>query len=222
MKSGIQQWVTRLRLAAAPVLRATPLDPLWRGGEDEKKAFIEGFADEARHRRLVDRPLLSMMLGMDAPGTAGDLSSANRADVELWWMLAGRAAWIRPAWLRGRGALTSEGIEAPIEAWTQTELGALHALWSLARRERSDELRARCVDAAGWFMAEVQPDNATNHPWAVHVFAWLWAQRGDHDARMYAEALLHNCMVMLGRPDRFSACVLWHAAGELEKGEDPA
>ncbi len=213
----MQQWVTRLRLAAGPVLRGTPLDPSWHGDEGEKRAFVDGFADEAGHRRLVDRPLLSAMLGIGGGSGRGDESSGNRGDVELWWMVGSGAAWKRPAWLRERGALTSEGIEAPIEAWTQTELGSLHALWSLANRERREDLRARCLDAAGWFMAEVQPDNGTHHPWAVHVFAWMWAQRGDQDARMYAEALLHNCMVMLGRPDQFSACVLWHAGSELEK-----
>jgi hypothetical protein len=35
------------------------------------------------------------------------------------------------------------------------------------------------------------------------------------DARLYAETMLHNTIVHQGRPDRFSALILWDAADAL-------
>ncbi len=191
------------------------------------RAFIETFADESGHRRAVDRPLLSVLLHAECEPRVATDSPARPStgvpggpDVQLWSMLAAPAPWRPPAWLRSSGPLASDRIGDAIEVWTETELACLHAMWSLARRERDPALRERCLDAAAWMLANIQPDNGTNHPWAIHVFAWMWAMRNDSDARLYAESMLHTCMVSLGRPDRFSACVLWHGAAELEAPVD--
>jgi hypothetical protein len=113
--------------------------------------------------------------------------------------------------------LAPELHEKPIEVWTEIELSALHALWTWRRDE---PVRQRCLSAAAWLLENVQPDNATQHPWAVHVFAVLgvdetFAARAEAD--QYAQTLLHACMVRTGRADRFSALVLEHAARELER-----
>lgn len=66
--------------------------------------------------------------------------------------------------------------------------------------------------AAAAYMEQIQPDNATNHPWAIHVFLVHALRTGTDDGRMYAETMLHNCMVGSGRPDRLSAVILLDAA----------
>lgn len=219
-----EAWARRLRVVGGESLRGTPVVEAG-AGEAEKRAFIDGFVDEAGHRRGVDRWLLRWMLGVreDAGGEVrGDPSGGQSADVALWRVLGSGSAWAAPAWLRATGPLASDGIGDAIEVWTETELSCLHALWSIARREGNVLLRARCVDAARWMMANVQPDNGTNHPWGIQVFAWMWAEEGDEDARMYAETMLHNCMVMQGRADRFGGCILWEGARGLGDWPDSA
>ena len=56
-------------------------------------------------------------------------------------------------------------------------------------------------------MDNIQPDNATNHPWAVHVFASLAVETGNFEFDLYAQSLLHNCIVGTGKPDAFSAII---------------
>lgn len=102
-----------------------------------------------------------------------------------------------------------------IETTTETELSALHALSHHARRDPSGRLAERCLDAARWHVDELQPDNGTNHPWAVHVFLAL--AEDDSTARLHAESLVHNALVSSGRPDRFSACLLLDSARLLAR-----
>lgn len=206
------RWIERLRLVSAPVLGSTPI---MQGASDEAKAaFIDSFSDEAGHRRHIDAPLLSWMLGVNRRALI--LNRTPPPDEETWWRLAAGEAWVPPAWLHKRGALTSEGVRAPIEAWTQTELSVLDGLWRIAHRDGNGLLTERCLEASAWFIAEVQPDNATGHPWGIGVFLERWLRLGDVDARMYAEVQLNNCMVNRGVPDRFSACILVAGARSLE------
>ncbi|MCC6426595.1 MAG: hypothetical protein IT435_07215 [Phycisphaerales bacterium] len=217
MSAERKAWAARLRMLAEPVIRSSPLAD--RSASPEAiRVFIDTFADEAGHRRKVDRFLLSTQLGGLAVDEPAPASGESTADLHLWHMLAAGRAWLRPEWLRDTGPLGSNAITAPIEAWTERELAALHALAAIARCERDSTLIARCHDAARWFTREIQPDNATHHPWGIHTFIALWADHNDIETRLYAETMLHNCMVTLGRPDRLSACILWHAASELELG----
>lgn len=106
-----------------------------------------------------------------------------------------------------------------IEVWTETDLCALHALGWLATLSTCDATRAAIRDrvrlAVIWHLEHIQPDNATNHPWAVHLFA---AAGCEHDsphaseADLFAQTLAHNSLVSMGRPDRISAHILADAA----------
>ena len=96
-----------------------------------------------------------------------------------------------------------------IELWTERELTIVHASWLL------DGWTSIAESSARWLVREIQPDNATNLPWAVHVFASLAIEDGSHEARMYAETLLHNCLVSRGRPHELSALIVLDAARQL-------
>ncbi|MBL8964449.1 MAG: hypothetical protein KF787_02785 [Phycisphaeraceae bacterium] len=218
---ALDLWRRRLEWAARPVLEGTPIVD---GSTDASHArsFIEAFTDERGHRRPVDLPFLAAILAVDPFALAAGVWGPGGRDVELWWLVADGVSsgrWRTPAWMtRGRAPITGAWTDGPIEVWTERELSGLHATWSIARGPGADPgLQDRCLDAALWLMENVQPDNATGHPWAAHVFAWMWAKHGDEEARLYAETLLHNAIAGRGRPDRFSACVLWHAAAGLER-----
>lgn len=132
----------------------------------------------------------------------------------LWWLLA-RGDTL-PIEVSGHDGPLDPAMQAQgIEAWTECELSALHALWSIARIRKVARLRERAKSAARWLMRDMQPDNATNRPWAAHVFLGLSREEGD-DAGLYARTLIHNALIPDGVPERFSACILLHAAAELE------
>lgn len=210
--SDFAAWI---RALAEPVLRETPLcapsTPAQRVG------FIDSFADERGHRRAVDRPLLAFMLGEKPPTTpalgASRPGARTSADLELWTALAENRA---PAWApSGHGPLVFRLDDPAIEIATETELSALHALDHLEKRGgEAWATRERTEEAAAWCVAHLQPDNATNHPWAAHIFARLGL--ADAEAALYAETLVSNCLALTGAPDRFSACVLLDAARSLD------
>lgn len=132
-------------------------------------------------------------------------------DVRLWDLVLqgdgeGAAALIST----GRGPLMPEGERKTIETWTESELCALHALSRLSIG--TPGLRSRVESAADWLVNELQPDNATSHPWACHVFLERWVRRGDLDHKLYGETLVQNCTVARATPDRFSACILVDSA----------
>ncbi len=106
-----------------------------------------------------------------------------------------------------------------IELWTERELGALHALWRLAQLRSNNTWRQRAREAALWHTEHTQPDNATNHPWAIGAFLDLWNVDPDSEqgasAKYYAEVLLHNCQMTNGKPDPLSALILLDAADGL-------
>ncbi len=114
-----------------------------------------------------------------------------------------------PAPPPARGPIQPRSREDVIELWTERELTMVHAAWLLEGWTDLAEASAR------WLIDEIQPDNATNLPWAVHVFASLSVEDGSHEARMYAETLMHNCVVSTGRPDPLSALILLDAARQL-------
>jgi hypothetical protein len=65
----------------------------------------------------------------------------------------------------------------------------LHAFTSFARTRSDDSLAdplGRCVE---FHLAEIQPDHATNEPWAVHAYAM------HEEGTVTAETLLHAAMV---------------------------
>lgn len=200
----------RLRLLSG---QAPGLNELLAATPDAALTLIANFRDERGHRRLVDAPLLHHMLGIP-PHTLPPRGSSPRVslDAELWWGLHDPTFDPRSVLKTGTGSLTGDDSAAAIETATQCELASLHALWHHAARDRS--LIPRVISAAEWLIASLQPDNATNHPWATQVFFWLEVQ-GNIDAGLYAQTLVHNAMVSLGRPELFGAVLLLDASRAL-------
>ena len=114
------------------------------------------------------------------------------------------------------GALLPQGLHRAIEVWTETELACMHGLWRAGVAHARDPWRERALEVARWHVANLQPDNATNRPWAVCLFATLAASENNADAGLYAETLLHNCQVQNGKPDALSALILLDGAEALE------
>lgn len=189
------------------------------------------FADESGHRRQVDRPFISWLNREHAPDQAVySLVDSPEPDVALWAALAtGQRVHARILEQNGRhdwrssfdsGSLFPQRNQSgpiAIEVWSEVELSSLHALGWLADRDAS--LRPLVRNAAAWLTDNLQPDNATNHPWAVHIFATIGIIEEKPEALLYAQTLLHNCQVSLGRPDALSSLILRDAASSLTEGK---
>ncbi len=190
---------------------------------EEALEGARAFRDERGHRRGVDGWIVARLLGAEGftgPGDARGMADRS-ADVVLFGALVRGGEIPVDAVSAGEGSLVPFDPEIGIERWTQTELGALHALGVWAARGvdgARETLAARVRAAARWHIAELQPDNATNHAWALHVFAEL-AVAGEDGAIMHAQTLMHNAMVAGGGvPDAFSSVLLLDAAMVLEGG----
>lgn len=209
-------WRSRVEGVVRGAVAGTPMATVTRAPEPQRRAFARDFRDDAGHRRQIDDHVLAWVLGL-TPWAEPD---PTRPDALLWHALA---AGLPPPALPGdppeAGPVAPAWRERGIEVWTQVELACLQALWwhGTAGAPTPDRrvARARAESLARWLMAEMQPDNATNHAWAVAPFAML-AAGGDPDAGLYAETLLHNCQVTMGRADRFSALLLLDAMACLE------
>ncbi len=189
-----------------------PADPA------ERAAWIGDLTDESGARPASFEPLGRHLAGLED-------SSADDTLGSFWASLGKPGADPLALAEPGKGPLLG-GTGATIETSTEWELAALHALGAHAVERGSAALWRRLWDAADWHARELQPDNATCRPWAVHVFVWRasWAEDTDlaSAAALHASTLLHNCQVSLGRPDRLSACILLDAAARLERaGERP-
>lgn len=206
-------WIRALRAAAEPALAGTPLlEPADATGASR---WVDKFKDGSGNRRLCDGPMLRWMLGLASPADAAlsvKTLAARNPDAALWWLLHVPSADPMALVDGGNGPLFPRLHAEAIEMWTEAELSGLHALWWHAQGDEA--IRNRCLGAAEWLIAEIQPDNATNRPWSVHVFAEM-ALGGNVDAQMYAQTLMHNCIVG-GSVDRFSACVMWNAAACMQ------
>lgn len=192
----LQRWSDRLERAA----RAT----LGESTSPQLDALVKG--------ELAGLPmaaLVSRSLGAVSPAA---FDNPIRPDERLWASLAGLRVPPEPP-TAPSGPITGENESVTIEVWTETELACVHAAWSLGGPWR-DAARA----SAFWLLEHIQPDNATNHPWAVHAFAAFADETDNPELDLYAQSLLHNCMVTAGRPDTYSALILLHAARSLQTG----
>jgi hypothetical protein len=183
------------------------------------------FRDDRGHHRACDLPFLAQRFGHEvgpAPETAD-------YDVALWWALHDASVDVDRVidknaqphtpddTLRGgQGGLFLQGLFQTIEVWTEADLSGLHALYHLAQRRDRPDWRERLFEIARWHLLEVQPDNGTNHPWAVHVFLILAREEDDAQAQLHAETLLNNTLVTFGKPDAFSRQILADAAVALD------
>ncbi len=198
-----------LRRLAAPVVPA--LDPA--APYSDRVRAVANFRDELGHRRATDAPLLARLLGVEP----GEPPISLHPDAALWWALHDGS--FDPSSLIEvcEGPLVPSLRRLGVEVWSEGELAALHALSWHAIRPETSRLAARVESAARWHLDELQPDNATNRPWAVHVFADLAHRTGDPAAHSHAGTLVHNSIVALGRPDRLSAVILLDAAEWLAR-----
>lgn len=215
----IDNWVKRLEHLTRGVV--LPIEPR------EIERYIREFADGNGDRRSLDGPLLVRVSGrshsafvrLDDDDVATALMrAAGRQDVGHAMEL------IRP----GDGTaplplVADEGI-ATLESETEKELASVHAVAALALTNAGAELRPRLASAVRWLMAEIQPDNATHRPWAVHAFVWAAATmqgRDASDAEMYVQTLVHNAVVAAstrsGAIDRFSLILLRDAQQVLQR-----
>lgn len=80
-----------------------------------------------------------------------------------------------------------------LDGWTFRELCGLHALANVALRRRNANWAKRVEKAARYHLANSQPDNMTNQPWAV--FAFLWSP----NTRSFAEQQLHDTTAHLSQ-----------------------
>lgn len=201
------EWAT---LIEGPAFKAfgsegVPLDST----DSKKQTWADAFRDNLGDRRHIDRYLLGHLLSL--PVSQAD-AEHETADLRIWSAVAeARGA-------EGLPVALPVATEVPaIEVRTEIELASLHGLAWLAERDSRIDLRS----SAAWLMAELQPDNATNHPWAIGVFFELWCANADPEALHYAETLMHNCLVGHGVPDRFSALILLDSARWMREQAQP-
>jgi hypothetical protein len=153
---------------------------------------------------------------------AGEAVDMSRIMSRIMNPIMGRTLAAEPG-AEPDGPLLPTDAYLAIEVWAECELSALHALHRLVR-ERHPALPASAQRRAGsavrWHLEHTQPDNATNRPWALHVF--LLASEGagiegvdPGDARFYAETLLHNMSATDARNEPLSRWILADAAREL-------
>ncbi len=170
----------------------------------------------------------------DAPDAqdAQDIATAPAelapADGEraLWWARADRGVDVdavlaaadpaaRPPDVgpaASNGSLLPRDRYRAIEVWTDADLAAMHALWWLARDRGRADWAARLDEVRAWHLANTQPDNATNRPWAIHVFLLAGSPEDEH----YAQTLLHNALAMDAEPTPLGRVLLHDAANALE------
>ncbi|MEM0982490.1 MAG: hypothetical protein AAGI17_00920 [Planctomycetota bacterium] len=149
----------------------------------------------------------------------------TQRDAELWRRLS---TGEHPGQVTGSThpkPITEPEENLAIEIWTETELACLHAMWWHARRH--PELRPVVESAVAWHLANLQPDNGTNHAWAVHVFVdAAWPEDGelDPEADLHAQGLVHASMYLTGKPDALSALLIADAGRGVEMllNEPPA
>jgi hypothetical protein len=215
MISTIEDWANLLRRISD------------HAGASDPSRSLEDFADEAGHRRAVDRPFLAWLGRREPPAQAAPPSTDP--DVAIWHAIATDTPIPEAVWEFHRRSEWRSDFDAgslfpqrnasgpiAIEVWTEVELSALQGLaW---KADADPDLRSLVRQTAHWLTENLQPDNATNHPWAIHVFAAIGVRDNNPDASMYAQTLLHNCQVAQGRSDAFSALILKDAADALENG----
>ncbi len=200
----ISAWVRHLDAIADAMIADRP-------ASDAEGAIAPAFAD------AVDPPATPADA---ADRTGGPLRAADLSgDIRLWRALRlppDAASTVVDEILRAApaptcGPMFDQGLFTALEVWTAAELAALHALWRLTREHDRADWRTRVAAHRDWFLDELQPDNATNRPWAIHVFLLADAP----EAAFYGETLLHNAQTV--GDDLLSGWILRDAARELAR-----
>jgi hypothetical protein len=207
----ISTWVNRLQALTRPLVLPT--------FEADKEQYIADFADGMGDRRPLDAPLLARLL--NASSQHFHTSPADEAATALMRAVGRQDTHAVQGLIRQPVStipmpLVAVASIATLEAHTEQELASVHALASMALHgSHHSALRARLLGAARWLIDEIQPDNATHRPWAVHAFVYAAATLDatqSVDAEMYAQTLVHNAVVAAssssGEIDRFSLLLL--------------
>jgi len=212
-------WATYLQTLAQPVIDLYMSDHIGSTDNHVTEFTRRGAANKPRDLLY---PLIAHVLGstLELPDIPRSQMSGVE-DVTLWWALFDSSIDIRTfVDLTGNGPLYDSDIGqtyATIEVWTETELAGLHALSHYAKLQQDATNRQFIFDriskVVAWHIEHTQPDNATCHPWAVHVFL----THGSSESQHYAETLLSNCLVANAKPDPMSAWILLDASHVLEK-----
>ncbi|MHC4992563.1 MAG: hypothetical protein ACYTGC_16455 [Planctomycetota bacterium] len=171
-------------------------------------------ADAPLSLGTLDQPVRAAFgaSGAAAPPVGAAPATAQHEEA-LWWAISDGAVDVDCVLApRGDGALLPRADRA-IEVWTEADLCALHALWRLAHLRARPDWLERLAVARDWHLQHTQPDNATNRPWALHVFLLAQTPESIH----YAETLLHNALALQGRPEPLSAWILVDAAAEIQR-----
>ncbi len=178
-RPGLHDWSAQLRHVAAPVL----IPPSRLGLGQLEPAFLAAVSDPPQSPTAVPPT--------DPTG-----------EVALWWAILDPAIDVdRALAAPTEGSLLPQGLYRTIEVWTEADLCGLHALWRLWRTHGRDAWQRRIHTVRDWHLENTQPDNATNRPWALHVFL----AAGTPEAEHYAATLLHNALAVHGRPEPLSA-----------------
>ena len=200
------QWIAHLRSLSDPILAPLPL----QASDDERQSFADTFRDEFGARTPSAAALIARILQVRPTS----LPEHPDLDAQLWHALAAD----QPTPTARIPKDPTHGLADPntyaIEHRTHIELCALHALTHVVP---TDQLTA-LID---WNIAELQPDNGINRPWAIHAFIFRALTTDDQPtqaaAALHAQTLAHNCCVTMGQPDIVSAFILRDSADWLDK-----
>lgn len=165
---------------------------------------------------------LPALVGEPLPAASDRIAAITRAlgttdapDVRLWRARGGADVDV-DAILHAAEAGPIVPQEGPIEVWTDRELAALHAAWWLAQSPDREPTRERLRGAVTWHLEFTQPDNATNRPWAVHVFAL----DGRAEAQLYAQTLVHNALSATGELNELARLLVADALAAMGRPTD--
>ncbi len=201
-------WIAHLRAVALETLTEQAARTLY-------SALLSEPVSPSTRVRDIRIPLLAHLLGQHPPIPSSAWDKTD--DVALWWSLCARPDNYPDVWsgilAQPDGPLLARDDFLAIEVWTESELAALHALWCVARRSRA-QAATRLGAAIAWHLEHTQPDNATNHPWALGAFLSHATPESIH----FAGTLLSNCRVTGVKPDALSALILLDSALVLDQG----
>ena len=151
---------------------------------------------------LLEGELEAIAINPDGNPAARGASVAESAWTALALHVAGKV-FVRDAWtdlasdLFGRlsrgqresGAfLAATASDNPEPLWYH-ELAILHATASFAVQAEDRGVARAVARSAAYLFEEVQPDHATEQPWAIFPFVWAGATRPMADQLLHAAAL---------------------------------